>query len=307
MARRTFPIRWDVNGLTSAPRTFTKLLTPIFAHLRQQGHECFGYIDDTFILADTFQEAENSCKILAHTLDNLGFVIQEDKSVFIPSQQIVFLGFKLDSKAMTVKLTQAKLDKFSRTVQALKSCNRPTIRAVAGLIGLMTAYIPAVPRGAAYIKTLEIAKNKALKFKRGNFDAKMSIPTDAWTDINWWVINLPHARRHIQVPRPEITIYTDASLMGWGAYTHQSDSRPITTGGRWKPEETAYHINVLELKAIHHGLRSLVNTSVSHVKVMTDNTTAIAYIKNMGGVQSEDCNKEAKRIWQYCEQHNMWL
>lgn len=40
---------------------------------------------------------------------------------------------------------------------------------------------------------------------------------------------------------------------------------------------------------------------------MTDNTTALAYIKNMGGVQSEQCNKEASIIWDYCEQNNLWL
>lgn len=77
--------------------------------------------------------------------------------------------------------------------------------------------------------------------------------------------------------------------------------------GRWKPEDRGFHINVLELKAIHHGLKSLIPTHMSQVKILTDNMTALSYIKNMGGVRSVKCNAEAKKIWQYCERHNMWL
>ena len=37
------------NGLTRDPRTFTKVLKPIFASLQEKGHSCFGYFDDTII------------------------------------------------------------------------------------------------------------------------------------------------------------------------------------------------------------------------------------------------------------------
>ena len=39
------------NGLSSAPRTFTKLLAPVYAELRVGGHECFPYIDDSFVVS----------------------------------------------------------------------------------------------------------------------------------------------------------------------------------------------------------------------------------------------------------------
>lgn len=109
------------NGLTSAPRTFTKLLIPVFSHLRDQGHECFGYIDDTFIVADSFHEALTSCQQLARMLDQLGFVVHEKKSVMCPKQTLTFLGFEIDSVDMSVKPMQAKVDKFIRAVTHLKS------------------------------------------------------------------------------------------------------------------------------------------------------------------------------------------
>ena len=37
------------NGLACAPRIFTKILKPVHAKLRQQGHIIFGYIDDSYL------------------------------------------------------------------------------------------------------------------------------------------------------------------------------------------------------------------------------------------------------------------
>lgn len=122
-----FKFRGMPNGLTSAPRTFTKILIPVFSYLRELGHECFGYIDDTFIVADSYDEAFQSCQQLAINLDRLGFVIHEGKSVMTPQQEIIFLGFKIDSVAMLVLPTQGKVDKFLRAVNQLKSVKRPTI------------------------------------------------------------------------------------------------------------------------------------------------------------------------------------
>ena len=42
------------NGLSSAPRIFTKILKPVYAHLRQLGHITCGYINDSFIMGDTY-------------------------------------------------------------------------------------------------------------------------------------------------------------------------------------------------------------------------------------------------------------
>ena len=38
------------NGLASAPRLFTKVLKPIYAHLRSLWHFCMGHIDDSFLM-----------------------------------------------------------------------------------------------------------------------------------------------------------------------------------------------------------------------------------------------------------------
>jgi hypothetical protein len=39
------------NGLSCAPRLFTKILKPVYTHLRMLGHTCMGHIDDSLLVA----------------------------------------------------------------------------------------------------------------------------------------------------------------------------------------------------------------------------------------------------------------
>ena len=91
-------------------------------------------------------------------------------------------------------------------------------------------------------------------------------------------------------------------MEGWGAHLNA-----VATGGRWLVTEKDDHINVLELKAILIGLQSLVHKQFSHVRIMTDNTTAMAYIRKMGGTKSSRCNDLAKMIWEWAEERHNWL
>ena len=40
---------------------------------------------------------------------------------------------------------------------------------------------------------------------------------------------------------------------------------------------------------------------------MTDNTTAVAYVRNMGGSHSLSCNDITRQIWEWCVPRNIWL
>ena len=68
------------------------------------------------------------------------------------------------------------------------------------------------------------------------------------------------------------------------------------------------NINALELLAVEYGLKSFkAQLAGKHVKVLTDNTCTVTYVKNMGGSKSMLCNSIANRIWCWCEEENVWL
>ena len=101
----------------------------------------------------------------------------------------------------------------------------------------------------------------------------------------------------------DCTIQTDASEQGWGA---ADGNTPID--GRWSSLERN-HINVPELKAIVLALKSYFrhNCNVKHVHILTDSSTALAYINNMGGMHSVLCNDIEKRIWEFAQNGGFWI
>ena len=45
----------------------------------------------------------------------------------------------------------------------------------------------------------------------------------------------------------------------------------------------------------------------SHVKILSDNSTAVAYINNMGGSKSLQWNDTSREIWLWCLKYDIWL
>ena len=167
------------------------------------------------------------------------------------------------------------------------------------MIGLIISYTPGVEYSAAHCKALERDNIRALKRCKGDFDAQMWISEEGTVDIIWWYSNLDNAKQ-IRT-EPEVEIFTDASELGWGG--HRKDDQ---IGGRWLDSEQA-HINVLELKAIWFGLKSLCRYTQMHICIHTDSTTALAYVKNMGGTHSGECLAVATKIWEWAQLNENWL
>ena len=89
-----------------------------------------------------------------------------------------------------------------------------------------------------------------------------------------------------QVPH-NYTLTTDASKEGWGAVFGIH-----FTGGLWAALESRNHINYLKFLAVFLGLqvfcKSLRDT---HIRLMMDNTTAVAVVNHMETSHSDPLNK----------------
>lgn len=100
-----------------------------------------------------------------------------------------------------------------------------------------------------------------------------------------------------------MVIQTDASKKGWGAALGNQE-----IGVRWTDVETPNHINILELQAAFFALKAFCHTTNNtHVQLQIDNTTAVAYITNMGGSKSTQLNNLVKEMWTWCINKNIWL
>lgn len=290
------------NGLACAPRVFTKIMLPVFAFVREQKGNCFHYIDDSFVIDEKYDTCQEILKFLAQTLDDLGFVIHDEKSVTQPTQKLTFLGFIIDTVQMRVTPTSKKVEKIKTTGEALLRKEWMTIREVASFVGLAQSYAEASDYGRNHLKEIEIEGIKALACNQGRFEAKMWLRRPAKQNILWWIQNIANVSKDLSGKKPELCMETDASLKGWGAILEGKKAN-----GRWAQQHVGLHINVLELTAVLLGLRSLCKDRDRVIKVLTDNATTVAYINKQGGVRSAECQKVAKEIWDWAEQNNYFI
>lgn len=290
------------NGLSSAPRIFTKILKPVYATLRSQGLENVGYIDDSYLQGRTFADCDTNVTVTTKFFGDLGFILNQEKSIFEPRQIVTFLGFVLNSVAMTVTLTPGKATKLVTKAKEILEKQSPSIREVSELIGLMVSSFPGVMHGALFYRQLELDKAMALKVNNGNFDAPMTLSDTSKSDLNWWITHTHTTFNKVSHNSPSVTIYSDASLTGWGGVMND-----VSTGGSFSEEEQANHINYLEILACFFTLKTFCsNLTNCHIKAMIDNTTAISYINNMGG-RTIPCNRLTRNLWLWCIERNLWI
>lgn len=291
------------NGISEGPRLFTKLMKPVFATLRQRGYTITSYIDDSLICNSSLSGCYDCLHGTMQLLRKLGFCINEDKSILVPTKRIEYLGNVIDSGNMTVTLPERRIEKILHSCTLLLGKKREKIREVARVIGLLVAAIPAVEMGKLFYRNLEMAKIAALQTNGGNFDKWMPVTEDMCKDLQWWVSQVAVQNRKIFRDCPDIELYSDASDSGWGGCLNSQ-----TTGGRWFREETQLHINARELKAILLTLQSFEHEVRGKlVKVFSDNTTAITYVNEMGGTKSRICNNISAEIWTWCVERDVWL
>ena len=291
-------------GYSQSPMLFTKLMKIPLAYLRTEfGYTNSAFVDDLFLLEDTFDFAQQNAIDTAETVQSLGYTVNVPKSGIKPQQKKNHLGMIINSIQMTVTLTQEKIEKLLEHAHDILSKKKVQIRAVASLIGQMNAARFAVKFGPLHTKSLEIAKNMALAQNEGDFEGFMELSVLDRMDIDWWIKTCPIAYKSLLPPPIDFTIYTDASLLGFG-YCLLGTARK--GGGRWSPQEATLHINVLEIKAIKLAILSLFPAHKNlNLKIFSDSMVAIQCINKQGSTQSLPCNTATRSLLLYCEENNI--
>ena len=179
----------------------------------------------------------------------LGLITHPEKSVFIPSQQLVILDFILNSVTVTITLIQEKALALQTACTMLLNTAFPTIREVARVLGKIVSSFPGVMHRALYHRHINHDKTSALRNNRWNFGRCMSLMANAKLEFEWSTANVMTANNVTTRDPPSCELTTDASNERWGAvYGTQS------TGSLWASDEKRHHINYLELLAVFLGL-----------------------------------------------------
>ena len=292
-----------VFGLTCAPRVFTKLLKVPLSLLRVNGIKNSAWLDDILLVGSSLSNTLDIISQSRSLLESLGFIVKESKSHLTPTQSISHVGFIWDSLSYTVSVPPDKVSDLRDL--CLPALSHPiSLRFLAKIIGTIESFKFGCPIAPLHYRSLQSDLINNLVHPP-NWSTTIFLSPPAITDLEWWIsCDLPLRPSPLTPFSPSHQLETDASLKGWGAFSHHN----LFTQGKWSKNESKLHINYLELLAIFLGIKSLFpGSSPISLLIRCDNTPAVNYINHMGGTKSKYLCSLSLEIWDYCISHNIWL
>jgi len=208
-------------GLSCAPWAFTKLLKPVMALLRHRGIKIIIYIDDMLLIADSPAQVSEHVEAVQFVLENLGFVLNVEKSITTPSQKLEFLGLIVDTTTMQVCLPGEKIKQIRAEAVKLRQTSQVRARTMSQFLGKLSAASQAIFPAPLFYRHLQGDLRIALNCNGQNYETLMTISRPAQEELAAW--NGRSLLQHTE----KITIQSDASQSGWGA-----TSQGVRTGGR---------------------------------------------------------------------------
>ena len=301
---QTFQFKALPFGLATSPFVFTRLMVTIATHLRRRSVVLFPYLDDWLvrnqIRADILRDQQFTIKLIS----SLGLIINEKKSDLIPAQNFVFIGMEFLTHKNIVRVPWDRVQDILSLVLWFKKQEQVSARLFLSLLGKLSAAAQFVVLGRLHLRPLQMALFAQWKPHVLPLEHCILINMQIKSHLEWWNSRERFAQGVLlKPPLPSHTLFTDASLSGWGAHL---EPEGLLFHGVWSLDQSALRINVLEMKAILLALKQChqhVNNTT--VMIATDNSSVVAYLRKQGGTHSPSLCMEVWETLRWCDKRNI--
>ncbi len=246
------------------------------------------------------QLCEHMDLVLSH-LSQLGLQVNWEKSKLSPVQRISFLGMELDLASQTARLTQERAQSVLNCLNTFKNRTASPLKQFQRLLGHIVAAAAVTPLGLLHMRPLQHwLHGRVPRWAWQSGTPRVQVTPAChqtftpWSDLSFLRAGVPLE----QVSRHAV-VYTDASAKGWGATFNGH-----AVSGVWTGPQLHWHINCLELLAVHLALNRLKRClRGEHVLVRTDSTATVAYINRQGGLRSRHMSQLARHLLLWSRKH----
>ena len=289
-------------GLSSAPHAFTKILKPLEKHWRHQGICVAVFRDDGWGIEKDSQVCSIVSDAVRADLSKAGFVTNEDKSVWIPSQRLNWLGITWDSARGTIEVDR-RVAKITSTIDSIIASDFVlSARRLASFTGQIIS-TASVSGNIARIVTRHCIMST---LSAQHWDSKVTMDPYFIDELYFWKNNLNSikVRDFFLFNKPQRFAYSDASATGCGSVITLNED--CVCQKLWEHAECSKSSTWTELQAIVFALESFEPIlEGSLVKWFTDSQTAARIIEV--GSMKLDLHRLAIKIFQFCAEHSIRL
>ena len=290
-------------GLTTTPQVFTRLMAPISAILHRYGIRMLQYLDDWLILTESRTTCLQARDRLLQVCEELGLQVIFRKSSLIPSQDMTYLGMQIQSVSFIAIPTETRVENLLKIIEEFLSSLGPPAALWRRLLGHLSSLTLLVKDGLLRMRSLQIRR---LRSKWDFRDDLLRIPWDplCQEDLLWWSWAIQKREGgDLSLPVPDLSFYSDASDVGWGAIVGENQ-----VSGVWTPSQRELSINLREMMAVQKGLLdfgSLLRGKT--IALFCDNVTTVAYLRRLGGTRSQVLFLKAREILLWVESMKITL
>lgn len=205
-------------GWSLAPFLFTKIFKPLVKSWRKAGLSVCLYLDDGLVLAPSYQKCTEAVARVRGDLERAGVTIAEEKSSWIPSETVSWLGFELELRNSACRVSASRIETTLRKVEALRSSRKPRVKDRQAVLGCLSS-MHLVLEGKETLfcgPWLDVVSKQTKFCPKAN--PEVSLTPEEERCANFWLQNLEkYAQRKFFEPELDAVVESDASATGVGA------------------------------------------------------------------------------------------
>ena len=185
-------------GLMTAPWAFTQVVKQIKIWSSRHHLILFQYLDDWLNLFKSLGRARVWTLRLVRLCEQLGLLVNQEKSELQPTQSIVFLGERLDLLQGRAFPTEERRQVVVPALEQALSHHGLEFPAAESLLGLLSATAPTIPLGRMHMRPFQLDVIRQVRIER-NGRAWIPVTGQSAQALQWWTHG-PHWEIGIPIP-----------------------------------------------------------------------------------------------------------
>ena len=142
-------------GLSTAPMEFTVVAKEVKLMALRQGIRIHQYLDDWLVRASTLHTCLQHTQTLVTLCQELGWLVNKEKSELTPKQVFNFVGYQFDLKEGKVRPTEERWQALTDKIRSMMSDPVCPVWKFMSLIGLLTATEKQVHLGRLHMRPIQ--------------------------------------------------------------------------------------------------------------------------------------------------------
>ena len=173
-------------GLSTAPMEFTVLAKEVKLMAIHRGIRIHQYLDDWLVRARSLHICLQHTQILVKMCQDLGWLVNLEKSELEPKQVFDFVGYQFDLRSGRVRPTPDRWQSLQDKIQALLLLLACPVQQLMSLIGLLTATEKQVHLGRLHMRPIQWHLKNNWRIPE-SLEKVIPLPRSLHPHLQWWL------------------------------------------------------------------------------------------------------------------------